>query len=58
MIQKAIRMLAPRKNHSAVAEAPSNPVRCSFGRTPEAGYAIGSILRTAEEMSLMPLAAR
>jgi hypothetical protein len=45
IIQNAIRMLAPRKNHSAVAEAPSDPVSCSFGRTPEAGYAIGSILR-------------
>lgn len=45
IIQNAIRMLAPRKNHSAVAEAPSDSVRCSFGRTPEAGYAIGSILR-------------
>jgi hypothetical protein len=45
IIQSAIRMLAPRKNHSTVAGAPSDPVSCSFGRTPEAGYAIGSILR-------------
>ena len=45
IIHNAIRMLAPRKNHSAVAEAPSDPVSCSFGRTPEAGYAIGSMLR-------------
>jgi hypothetical protein len=43
MIQNAIRMLAPRNNPSV--EAPSDPVSCSFGRTPEAGYAIGSILR-------------
>jgi hypothetical protein len=45
IIQNAIRMLAPRKNHWRVAEAPRDPVNCSFGRTPEAGYAIGSILR-------------
>jgi hypothetical protein len=44
IILNAIRMLAPRKNHSTVAESPSDPVSCSFGRTPEAGYAIGSIL--------------
>ena len=45
ILQNAIRLLAPHKNHSTVAEAPSEPVSCSFGRTPEAGYAIGSILR-------------
>ncbi len=45
IIQNAIRMLAPRKDHSAVADVPSGPVSPSFGRTPEAGYAIGSILR-------------
>lgn len=44
IIQNAIRMLAPRKSHSAVTEAPSDPVACTFGRTPEARYAIGSIL--------------
>jgi hypothetical protein len=44
IIQNAIRMLAPRKNHSAVTEAPRDPVSWSFGRTPEAGYVIGSIL--------------
>jgi hypothetical protein len=45
ILQNAIRMSAPRKNNSTVAEAPSDPVSRSFGRTPEAGYAIGSILR-------------
>ena len=45
IIQNAIRMFAPRKDNSAVAEVPSGPVGHSFGRTPEAGYAIGSILR-------------
>ena len=45
IVQNAIRMLTPRKNHSAVADVPSDPVSCSFGRTPDADYAIGSILR-------------
>jgi hypothetical protein len=45
VIQNAIRILAPRKNHSAVADVPSDPVSCSFGRTPDADCAIGSILR-------------
>jgi hypothetical protein len=29
---------------SAVADTPSDQVSCSFGRTPETGFAIGSIL--------------
>ena len=45
IIQNAIRRVAPRKNHLAVTEAPSDPVSCSFGRTPEAGYTIRGILR-------------
>ena len=45
IIQNAIRMLAPRRNQSASADAPSDPVSCSFGRTLEAGYAIRSICR-------------
>jgi hypothetical protein len=44
IIQNAIRMLAPRNNYSAVTEAPSDPISCHLGRTPEAGYVIGSIL--------------
>jgi hypothetical protein len=30
IIQNAIRMLAPRKNHSTVADVPSDAVNCSF----------------------------
>jgi hypothetical protein len=45
IIQKAIRMLTPRKNPSTVACVPSSPASCSFGRTPDADYAIGSILQ-------------
>ena len=45
IVQNAVRMLAPRKNHSAVTEVPSDPVICSFGRTPEADHAIASIFR-------------
>jgi hypothetical protein len=44
IIQNAVRLLAPRKNHSAVAEVRSNAVSCSFGLPPPAGYAIASIL--------------
>src|SRR5580693_9280911 len=33
IIQNAIRMLAPRQNHSIVADAPSDAVTCCFGRT-------------------------
>ena len=45
IIQNAIRMCEPRRSHSAVIEVPSDPVSCSFARSPEASYAIGSILR-------------
>jgi hypothetical protein len=45
IIQNAIRMLAPRKNHSTVADAPSDAVTCSFGRTQDTDYAIARILR-------------
>jgi hypothetical protein len=45
IIQNAIRMLVPRKNHSTVADAPSDAVSCCFGRTQDAGYAISRILR-------------
>lgn len=45
IIQNAIRVLAPRRDHSAVADVLRGPVSCSFARTPEAGYAIGSVLR-------------
>ncbi|MGB8583925.1 MAG: hypothetical protein WCD47_24140 [Candidatus Sulfotelmatobacter sp.] len=45
IIQNAIRMLAPRKNHSTVADAPSDAVTCSLGRTQDTDYAIARILR-------------
>ena len=45
IIQNAIRMLAPRKNHSTVADAPSDAVTCSFGRTQDTDYAIAHILQ-------------
>jgi hypothetical protein len=45
IVQNAIRILTPRKDHSAVADVLCGPVSCSFAQTPEAGYAIGSILR-------------
>jgi DNA-directed RNA polymerase specialized sigma24 family protein len=45
IIQNAIRMLAPRKNHSTVADAPSDAVSCSFGRTQDTDYAIARVLR-------------
>ena len=45
IIQNAIRMLAPRKNTSTVAEVPSDAASCSFGRTQDTDYAIARILR-------------
>jgi hypothetical protein len=45
IVRNAIRLLAPLKDHSAVADVLSDPVSCNVARTPEAGYAIGSILR-------------
>jgi hypothetical protein len=45
IIQNAIRMLAPRKNHSTVADVPSDAVSCSFGRTQDTDDAIAQILR-------------
>jgi hypothetical protein len=45
IIQNAIRMLAPRKNHSTVADAPSDAISCSFGRTQDTDYAIARVLR-------------
>jgi hypothetical protein len=45
IIRNAIRMLAPSKNHSTVADVPSDAVRCSFGRTQDTDYAIARILR-------------
>jgi DNA-directed RNA polymerase specialized sigma24 family protein len=45
IIQNAIRMLAPRKNPSTVADAPSDVVSCSSGRTQGADHAIARILR-------------
>ena len=34
-----------RKNHSTVADAPSDAVTCSFGRTQDIDYAIARLLR-------------
>jgi len=45
IIQNAIRMLAPRKNYSTVADVPSDAVSCSFGQTQDTDYAIARILR-------------
>jgi DNA-directed RNA polymerase specialized sigma24 family protein len=45
IIQNAIRILAPRKDHSTVAGVPSDAVSCSSGRTQDADYAIARILR-------------
>ncbi len=45
IIQNAIRMLAPRKNHSTVVGAPSDAVTCSFGRTKDTDYSIARILQ-------------
>jgi hypothetical protein len=44
IIQNAIRMLAPRKSQSPIADAPSDHVISSFGRMRKTGFAIGSIL--------------
>jgi hypothetical protein len=44
IIQNAISMLAPRKNHSALTEVSSDAVSRGFGRTEEGHYAVGSIL--------------
>ena len=45
IIKNAIRILAPRKDHSTVADVPSDAVSCSSGRTQDADYAIARILR-------------
>ncbi|MFZ0802799.1 MAG: hypothetical protein WAN70_11605 [Terriglobales bacterium] len=45
IIQNAIRMLVPRKNHSTAADVPSDAVSCSFGRTQDTDYAIARILQ-------------
>ena len=45
IIQNAIRMVAPRKNGSTVADVSSDAVSCSFGRTQDTDYAIANILR-------------
>jgi DNA-directed RNA polymerase specialized sigma24 family protein len=45
IVQNAIRMLAPRKNHSTVADAPSDAVTRSLGRTQDTDYTIARILR-------------
>jgi DNA-directed RNA polymerase specialized sigma24 family protein len=45
IIQNAIRMLAPCKDHSTVADVPSDAVSCSAGRKQDADYAIARILR-------------
>jgi DNA-directed RNA polymerase specialized sigma24 family protein len=45
VIQNAIRILAPRKNGSTVADLSSDAVSCSFGRTQDTDYAIARILR-------------
>jgi hypothetical protein len=38
-------MLAPRNDHSTVADVPSDAVGCSSARTQDADYAIARILR-------------
>jgi hypothetical protein len=45
IIQNAIRRLAPRKNHSTVADVPGDAASCGLGRTQDADYAIARILR-------------
>lgn len=45
IIQNAIRMVVPRKEHSAITAVPSEPVDCRFGRTAEADATIAGILR-------------
>ena len=59
IIQNAIRMFEPRKNHSAVTEVPSDPVSCSFGRSrrpvtqPEAFSALKDFERFVFVMSVL-----
>jgi len=44
IIQTAVRMLRPRRNHSTTPVAPGDPVNCEFARSSEAKGAFGSIL--------------
>ena len=44
IIRNAVRMLAPRRNHSTAATVPGDQAHCRFGRTQEADAAIVSIL--------------
>jgi hypothetical protein len=44
IILKAVRMLAPGRDHDTAAPVPGDPVNCKFGRTPQADAAIASIL--------------
>jgi hypothetical protein len=44
IVQNAVRMLAPRRNHSTATPTPSDLVYCRFGRTSKANAAIVSIL--------------
>ncbi len=48
IIQNAVRMLAPRANHSTVTVTPRDPADCRFGRTQDADAAIASILALEE----------
>ncbi len=45
VILNAIRILAPRKNGSIVADVSTDTVSCSFGGTQDTDYAIARILR-------------
>jgi hypothetical protein len=45
IIQNAIRILAPSKNHSTAGDVPSDAISCSFGQTQDTDYAIARILR-------------
>ena len=44
IILNAVGILGPRRSHSTSPAAPSDPVNCEFGRTPQANGAIASIL--------------
>jgi hypothetical protein len=44
IIRNAVRMLAPRRNHSTATTVSGDPVKRRFGRTPEADATIASIL--------------
>ena len=44
IIRNAVRMLAPRRNHSTAATVSGDQPNCRFGRTQEADAAIASIL--------------